>query len=133
MAWGSGAFWRHARLRQYHCPNARRRFFGAKLPLLLQTGALQLGAARINGIRTLLDIAHNSIFIHDESGAQRNASFFVEDSVLRADRLAEIAEQGKRQAEVFRKALIAGSRVHADSQDLSIGVVEMCDISLISF
>jgi len=101
--------------------------------LALQTGALRHGAARINRSLTLLDKAHNSVLIHDVRGAGRDAPLGVQDSVLCAHRPVEIAQQRKRQTKVLCKAPVAGSRVHTDSQDLRVGLVEFSDISLIRF
>ena len=103
-----------------------------RLPLG-ETGALQLRAARVNRVTALLNPAHHSLLIQDVRRAHGDAPFLVQDSVLRAHDLSEIAEQGERQAEVFGETPIAGSSVHADSKDLRFVLIEVSDISLISF
>ena len=100
---------------------------------LWQASALQLRAARINRIVPLLDPTHNSLLVQDVGGAQGDAPFLVQDSIIRAHGLPEIAEQGERQAEVFGKALVAGSGIYTDSKDLRVVLTEVSDISLIRF
>lgn len=98
---------------------------------MLQIIASLPDAAGINGLRALLDVLHDPILVHQESGADRQALGRIEDAVLLAHRSFEIAEQREGDAEIFGEALVAGRGIYADAQDLNVIRVVVCDISLI--
>lgn len=104
-----------------------------KLPFFpLQKGAHQAGPGWVNGPTALLNLAHDAALIHHESRAHGKVPVFPQDSVLRAHFPAEITEQRKRQAQVLRKAPVAGNGIHTDAEDLRVSFIEALDISLIS-
>ena len=87
--------------------------------------------AGVNGFGALLDMLHDSVFVQQERGADREAPGGVQDAILYADFPLEIAQQRKGDAEVLGKAFVAGRGIDADADDLSVVGFVMCDISLI--
>ena len=87
----------------------------------------------IDGHVSFVDVLDNSFFIDHEGGAITEALLFVEHAVVLDDGAFEIAEQRKRNAELFGEFAIGGNAVYTESKNLRIGGVEFGNISLICF
>ncbi len=80
---------------------------------------------------SFVDVLNDAFFIDHEGGPIAEALLFVEDAIILDDGAFEIAEQRKRDAELFGEFAVGGNAIYAKTKDLGVGGVEFCDISLI--
>ena len=101
------------------------------LLLVLEQTAHRVRARRIDGRRVLFDVLDDTFFIHHERRAVGETVLLVQDAVFHGNFALEIAQQREVHADLFREGLIGGGTVHADAEDLRVGLLEFGDISLI--
>jgi hypothetical protein len=89
------------------------------------------GARRIDGPVSFRDVLDDSVFVDHESSAIAVTTFFVVHAVVFYGCVLDVAEDGKRDADLFGKFRISKRAVHAESKNLSIIRFEFGDISLI--
>ena len=87
----------------------------------------------IDGHASFVDVLNYPLFIDHEGGAITEALLFIKHAVVLHDGAFEIAEQRKRNSELFSEFLVGGNAVYAESKNLSVGSIEFSDISLIRF
>lgn len=85
----------------------------------------------IDGHVSFVDVLDNAFFIDHEGRAITEALLFVEHAVVLNDGAFEVAEQRKRNSELFGEFAICGNAVYTESKNLRICGVEFGDISLI--
>ena len=90
-----------------------------------------ISAGWVNRRPTLFDVADNTIFIYDESGARAKSTVLIKDAIILHCFAFEIAQQRKGDSEILREAFVGGRTVNADSENLCAGGFEFGDISLI--
>ena len=78
-------------------------------------------ARRIDGDVSFVDVPDDAFFIDQERGAIAEALLLVEDSIRFHDRAFEIAEDGKRDFDLFRKFAVGGNTVDAHAENLGVG------------
>ena len=82
---------------------------------MLQQVAGLPDAARIDGLGTLLDVLHNPLLVDQKTGAHGQTLGRVQNSILLADVSLEVAQQGKGEAILLGKSMVAGRGVDADA------------------
>ena len=88
-------------------------------------------AARVNGGRILVDVPDDAFLVHHERGAIGEAALFVEDSVLLGDGSFEVAKERVSDLKLLGILFVGKPAVNADAENLSVGLLEFGDISLI--
>jgi len=86
---------------------------------------------RIDRDVTFVDVANDSFFIDQESGAISEALLFVEDAIVFDDSAFEITEDRKGNSDLFCEFAVSGNTVNTHSEDLGVVAFEFGDISLI--
>jgi hypothetical protein len=95
-----------------------------------QHPASVLGAARVSGCRTAVDVADETFFVHYKCGAACDADK-VQDAVLLGDSLSSVTEQGESNPDLLREPFVGGFSVDADAQNLCPYLVELGDTRLV--
>ena len=88
-------------------------------------------AARVDGGLVLVDVPDDAFLVHDERGAVGESARFVEDSVFLGNGPLEIAEERVGDLKLLGILFVGKSAVNADAENLSVGLFEFGDISLI--
>ena len=88
-------------------------------------------AAWVNGGLILVDVPDDAFLIHHERGAVGESALFVEDSVFLGNGPLEIAEERVTDLKLLGIFLVGKTAVDADAENLSVGLFEFGDISLI--
>ena len=88
-------------------------------------------AGWIDGDVAFFDVLNDSVLVDNERCTIAEALLFIEDAIVSYDCAFEIAEQRKRNAELFGEFAIGGNAVYTESKNLRIGGVEFGNISLI--
>jgi hypothetical protein len=88
-------------------------------------------AARVNGGGILVDVPDNAFLVHYERGAVGESALFVEDPVFLGNSPLEIAEERVGDLKLLGVFFVGKSAVNADAENLSVGLFEFGDISLI--
>ena len=88
-------------------------------------------AAWVNGGLILVDVPDDAFLIHHERGAVGESALFVEDSVLLGDGSFEVAKERVSDLKLLGILLVGKPAVNADAENLSVGLFEFGDISLI--
>lgn len=101
------------------------------LLFLFQQTAHGVRAARVNRGRILVDVPDDAFLVHDERGAVGEAALFVEDPVFLGSCSLEIAEERVSDLKLLGIFLVGKTAVNADAENLSVGLLEFGDISLI--
>ncbi len=88
-------------------------------------------AAGIDGDVSFVDVLNDPLFVDHKSCAITKPLFLIKDSVVLYHSTLEVAEDGKREPELFGKLPIGRNTVYAKPENLSVGSIEFGDISLI--
>ena len=75
----------------------------------------------IDGNVTFVDVANDALFVNQESGPISETLLLVEHTIILNHSAFEIAEQWKRDAELFCEFAVGGNTVYTQSEDLSVG------------
>lgn len=78
-------------------------------------------SGRIDCGISFVDVAYDAFFIDQESGAISKALLFIEDTIILNYSAFEIAQQRKRNLELFGKFAVGGNTVYTHSENLSVG------------
>jgi hypothetical protein len=78
-----------------------------------------------------VDVTDDAFFVDQEGGAISKALLLVEDAIVFHDGAFEIAENGKRNSNLFCEFAVGGNAVDTHSKNLSLVCFELGDISLI--
>jgi hypothetical protein len=78
-------------------------------------------AARIDCNVSFVNVPNDAFFIDHEGGAISKALFLVEDTVILDYRPFEIAEERKRNLNLFCKFAVGGNTVDTHTKNLSFG------------
>ncbi len=98
---------------------------------MFQQRASLAGAVRIDGLAAPVDVLDHAIAVDHEGRALGQPDDRHQDAVVPRDGLVLVAQEGKLEAELFRKGSVLGPVVDADPDDLGAGLLELGDISLI--
>ena len=88
-------------------------------------------AAGIDRDVSFVNVPNDAFFIDHEGGPIAEALLLVEDTIIFDDGAFEIAENRKRNPNLFCKFAVGGNTVYTHAENLSIGRFEFGDISLI--
>jgi hypothetical protein len=88
-------------------------------------------AAGVNRRLVFVDVPDDAFLVHYKRGAVGEAAFFVEDPVLLGDGSLEIAEEWVSDLKLLGILLVGKPAVDTDAENLSVGLLEFGDISLI--
>ena len=86
---------------------------------------------RIDRDVSFINVLDYAFFIDQEGGAIAETLLLIENAVVFDDRAFEVAEQRKRNLELFGEFSVGGNTVYTQSENLSFGGFELGDISLI--
>ena len=78
-----------------------------------------------------IDVLNDTVLIDYKGSTIPKALRFIENAVVPDYRSFEIAQQGKRDADVLREALVGGNTIYTDAENLRFHSLEFGDISLI--
>ena len=92
----------------------------------------RVGSSRgIDRYVSFVDVLNDPVLIYYECGSISETLRFVENAVILHHCSFEIAQEGKSDADVLRKAFVSWNAVDTYTENLSIGSFEFGDISLI--
>ena len=78
-----------------------------------------------------IDVLNDTVLIDYKRSTIPKALRFIENAVVPDYRSFEIAQQGKRDADVLREAFVGGNTIYTDAENLRFHSLEFGDISLI--
>ena len=78
-----------------------------------------------------IDVLNDPVLIDYKGSTIPKALRLIEDAVIPHHSSFEIAQQGKRDADVLREAFVGGNTVYTDAENLRLHSFEFGDISLI--
>jgi len=90
-----------------------------------------MSARRIQRFRVLVNMSDDALFVDYKSSPISKTVLGIQDSIFLGNRTVKITEQRKRHADLLGKRFIRRRTVHADSQHLSVCLLEFGEISLI--
>ena len=70
---------------------------------------------------SFVNVTNDAFFVDQESGAIAKALLLVEDTIILDDCAFEIAEDWKRDSELFGEFSVGGDAVYAHPKNLSVG------------
>ena len=88
-------------------------------------------AARVDGGCILVDVPDDAFLVHHKRGPVGESALFVEDSVFLGNGSLEITEERVSDLKLLGIFFVGKSAVDADAENLSVGLFEFGDISLI--
>lgn len=95
-----------------------------------QQPASLLGAARIRGRRTAVEVADETFLVHYKRGAARDAEK-VQNAVVLRNSLSSVTEQRESSPDFLREPFVGGFCVDADAQNLCPHLFELGDTRLV--
>ena len=78
-------------------------------------------SSRIDRGVSFVDVPNDSFFIDQEGGAISKALLFVKDTIILNYSAFEIAQQRKRDFELFGEFAVGGNTVYTHAENLSVG------------
>jgi hypothetical protein len=78
-----------------------------------------------------IDVLNDPVLIDHKGSTIPKALRLIENPVIPYHSSFEIAEQGKRDADVLREAFVCGNAIYTDAENLRVHSFEFGDISLI--
>lgn len=90
-------------------------------------------SSRIDGDVSFIDVLDDAFLIDQERGPVSKTLLFVKDTISLDYGAFEIAEEWKRDFELFCEFTVGGNTVYTQAKNLGVGCFELCDISLIRF
>ena len=78
-----------------------------------------------------IDVLNDPVLIDYKGSTIPKALRLIKNAVIPHDSSFEIAQQGKRDADVLREAFVGGNTVYTDAENLRFHSFELGDISLI--
>jgi len=86
---------------------------------------------RIDRYVAFIDVLNDPVLIDYKGSPIPKALRLIEDAIIPHHSSFEIAQQGKRDADVLREAFVGGNTVYTDAENLCFHSFEFGDISLI--
>ena len=78
-------------------------------------------SSRIDGNVSFVDVANDAFFIDQKRSAISKALLFIKNTIIPNYSAFEIAQQRKRDFELFREFAVGGNTVYTHSENLSVG------------
>ena len=78
-----------------------------------------------------VDVLNDSVLVDYKGSTIPKALRLIENAVVPHHSSFEIAQQGKRDADVLREAFVGGNTIYTDAENLRVCSFEFGDISLI--
>jgi len=78
-------------------------------------------ARRIDRDISFVNVTNDAFFIDQERGAVSEALLLIEDAVVFDDSALEVAENRKRNLNLFCEFAVGGNAVYTETENLSVG------------